>query len=92
MGVSMQFLPAHAAERKMPLTLGELRLLTCFTQTDFLTLNFTRVTGNETGFTQRTTQAFIVFHQRTSQTVTDCARLTEATTTTYSDFNVEQFL
>ena len=34
------------------LTFGELWTFTCFMQTDFLTLNFTRISSQETGFMQ----------------------------------------
>ena len=41
------------------LTLGELRTTTCFTQTDFLTLNATGVAGHVTGLAQSRTQSLI---------------------------------
>src|SRR5690606_18387221 len=60
------------------LTLGELWLVTCFTQTHFLTLNFTGITGYITSGAQSRTQSFIVLHQCTGNTVTDCTGLTVA--------------
>src|SRR5690606_303696 len=52
------------------LTLGVLRTLTRFTQTHFLPLDLTGVAGNETGLAQFAAQGFVVFHQRTGDTVT----------------------
>src|SRR5699024_11468522 len=68
-----------------------LRTTTCFTQTDFLTFNLTRVTSNEASFTQFRTQGLVVFHQSAGDTVTDRTSLTRDTTTFNGDVQV-QFL
>src|SRR5690554_7861500 len=73
------------------LTLGVLRTLTRFTQTHFLPLDLTGVAGNETGLAQFAAQGFVVFHQRTGDTVTDGTSLTGDTATLNSDVNVELF-
>ena len=73
------------------LTLGVLRTLTRFTQTNFLTLNFTGVASHEASFTQCRTQSFIIVHQSASDTVADGASLTTYTTTDNSNEYIELF-
>src|SRR5690554_254490 len=65
---------------KIVLTLRELRATTSLAETNFLTFNFTRITGNETSFTHCWTQSFVIFHQCTSNTVTDSTGLAAVTT------------
>src|SRR5690554_5938746 len=72
------------------LTLGVLRTLACFSQTDLLTLNCTRIAGDKTGFTQRRTQLLIIGHQSTGQTMTNRACLTKAAATTDSHFHIKR--
>lgn len=76
---------------KSELTLGVLRTLTSFVQTDFLTLNLTGIASNKACFTQFGTQGFIVLHQSTSDTVADRTSLTGNATTVNGDVQV-QFL
>lgn len=54
-----------AKDSSTKLTLGELRSATCFVQADFLTFNFTRIAGQETGSFERTAQGFVVLQQGT---------------------------
>src|SRR5690606_6254689 len=71
------------------LALRVLRTLTRFAQTDLLTLDFAGIASNETGLAQCRTQRFVVFHQRASDAVADCASLTTHTTTENGDVDVE---
>ena len=54
------------------LTLAELEVLTCFGLTRFLTLNLTSVTSHEAFCLQRSLVFRIDFHQRTSDSETQC--------------------
>eukprot|EP01132_Coremiostelium_polycephalum_P021669 gene21671-25721_t len=78
-------------ERKSELTLRVLRTLTRFTQTNFLTFNFTSIASHEASFAQSATQGFVVLHQSASDTVADCASLTTYTATDNGDVDVELF-
>src|SRR5690606_37297545 len=71
------------------LTLGELRTLARFVQADFLPLDFAGIAGHIPGATQRRTQRFIIFDQRTGDTVTDGTGLTGGATTFNRDQDVE---
>src|SRR5690606_18759108 len=71
------------------LAFGELRTLTSLAQTNLFTLNFTRITGYVARLTQSRSQTFVVVHQCTGQTVTDCTRLTGVATTPNGDLDVE---
>src|SRR5690606_5226385 len=73
------------------LTRGAMRTLTRLTQTLFLPLDLTAVAGNENGLAQFAAQGFVVFHQRTGDTVTDGTGLTGDTATLNSDVDVELF-
>src|SRR5210317_1240449 len=71
------------------LALRELRLLARLTQTNLLTLNFTRVTSDETRLTQRRLELLVVLHQCASNSMPNSAGLPEATTTANCDIYVE---
>src|SRR5471032_3596689 len=71
------------------LTLRVLRTLTRFTQTDFLTFNFTSIASHEASFAQCATQGFVVLHQCASDTVADCASLTTSAAADHGDVDVE---
>ena len=71
------------------LTLGVLRTLTRFTQTNLLTFNFTGVASHEASFTQCRTQSFVVVHQGASDAVANCASLTTYTATDYGNEDIE---
>ena len=62
-----------------------------FAQTNFLTLNFTRVASDIARFAQSTAQAFVVLHQRACNAVANRAGLTEAAAASHSDLQI-QFL
>lgn len=65
----------RAAAAKKRLTLGVLRTSSGFVQADFLTLDFTRIAGHITGFTQGGAQRFIVIDQSARQTMANSAGL-----------------
>src|SRR5690606_28486678 len=86
--------PGHNTTRydnnaRTELTLGVLRTLARFAQTDFLTLNFTRIASDVTGCAQGRTQGLVILHQRASDAVTDRAGLTKAAATGNTDTHVE---
>ena len=60
------------------LTLGVLRTLTRLPQTHFLTLDFTGVASDVTGFTQRAAQGFVVLDQSASDAVADVLKASGA--------------
>src|SRR5690606_21529829 len=62
---------------------------TLFTQTDFLTLDFTSVTSDVTGFTQRAARGFVVLDQSASDAMTDGTGLTTDTATGNGNEDVE---
>lgn len=71
------------------LTLGVLRTLTRFTQTDFLTLDFTGIASHVAGLAQRATQGFVVLDQGTGDAVTDRTGLTAYATANDGNEDVE---
>src|SRR5690554_3424519 len=77
--------------KSVDLTLGVLRTLTRFTQTHFLTLNFTGIASHEASSAQLATQRLVVVHQCTGNAVTDGTGLTGDTAALNSDVNVELF-
>ena len=64
------FLTLLRVRTKSELTLGVLRTLTRFVQTNFLTLNFTSISRNKAGFRQNGFQIRIVFDQSARNSVT----------------------
>ncbi len=71
------------------LTLGELRTLTRFVQTNLFTLNFASITRQKTRLTHYRTQRLIVINQSTSQTMTNRASLTVSATANNSHNHIK---
>lgn len=65
------------------------RTLTRFTQTDFLTLDFTGIASHVAGLAQRATQGFVVLDQGTGDAVTDRTGLTAYATANDGNEDVE---
>ena len=81
-------LPQHAGLPER-LSLGVLRTLARFAQTDLFALDLSRVARYETCAAQRRAQGFVVLHQGACNTVPNCTGLTEATAASDSYIDVE---
>jgi hypothetical protein len=75
------------ASNKLPL--GKLGLLTRFTQADFLTLNASCISRDETRTSQGWAQGLIVSNESTSDAMPDCTSLAESTATANSHVEVK---
>jgi hypothetical protein len=75
------------ASKKLPL--GKLGLLTCFTQTDFLTFDGSCISRDETRISQGWAKRLIVRKESTSDTMPDRTSLAESTATANSHVEVK---
>src|SRR3990167_2463796 len=69
--------------------LGVLRPFARLVKTHFFPLDCARIAGQESGLTQHRAQTLVVFHQRTRQTMTNRARLTEAAAAAHGSADIE---
>src|SRR5690606_10999648 len=72
------------------LALAELLATTRLVETDFLTLDFTRIAGNQTRLLERRLGRFVIVDQSAGNAVTHCAGLTAFATAMHIDMEVER--